>query len=103
MDVVVDRVEIYVTHHILTPTPAYDCYPSPFARAYQRFSRRAWLLHQLQHDCLLRVQPVLRLMEDNRVWRVDHFVRDFFSAMGRQTVHKAASDFAWPNRCQFTW
>src|ERR1700688_4216116 len=41
----------------------------------------------LQAPCqnpLLRVQPILGLVEHHRLWAVDHFVGDLFAAMGRQ-------------------
>src|SRR3984957_2467898 len=37
---------------------------------------------------LLRVQPVLGLVEHDRLRAVDHFVGDLFAAMGRQAVHE---------------
>src|ERR1700731_2301082 len=37
---------------------------------------------------LLRVQPVLGLVEHHRLRAVDHFVGDLLAAMGRQTMHE---------------
>jgi len=36
------------------------------------------------------MQAVFRLVKDYRVWPVDHLVRHFCPAVGRQTMHKEA-------------
>ena len=48
--------------------------------------RRASGEHREQR--LLRVQPVLGLIEDDRRVRIDDLVGDFVAAMGRQAVHE---------------
>src|SRR2546428_1559759 len=42
---------------------------------------------QLEDHGLLRVQPVLRLVEHDRAGAVQHAVGDLLAAMGRQAVH----------------
>src|SRR5262249_30172189 len=44
--------------------------------------------HQLEHDRLLGMQPVLCLLEDKRSWRVDDIVRYLFSTMRGQAVQE---------------
>ena len=39
-------------------------------------------------DALLRMQPVLGLVEDDRLRAVDDLVRDLLAAMGRQAMHE---------------
>ncbi len=61
--------------HDLTVTPA----PR---RSLQNFGT-----HQPDHHRLLRMQPVLGLIEHHRLRSVEHLVGDFLAAMGRQAMH----------------
>ena len=45
-------------------------------------------IQQQQQQCLLRVQPVLRLIEHYRLRRVHHCICNFFIAARRKAVHK---------------
>ena len=46
------------------------------------------LAQKHQQERLLRMQPVFRLIEDDRVGAFHHFVGNFFAAFGREAVHK---------------
>src|SRR5580704_17812481 len=60
--------------------------------AYQALLTRLGLppvsLQAPRQNPLLRVQPVLGLVEHHRLRAVDHLVGDLFAAMGRQAVHE---------------
>src|SRR4051795_3926259 len=43
--------------------------------------------YQQRQNGLLRVQAVLRLVEDDRMWSVHHLVGDLLAAVRRQAVH----------------
>jgi len=45
-------------------------------------------LQQAQQQGLLNMQPILRLVENDRLRRIDHFIGDLFAALCRQTVQK---------------
>src|SRR5437588_11261097 len=46
------------------------------------------MLHQLDHHCLLRVQPALGLLENHRTRRIDDSLGDFVPEGSRQAVHE---------------
>ena len=56
---------------------------SPRARCAANF-----LIEQREQDRFLHVQPVFRLIEHDRAFRIHHAVRHFRSAMRRQAMHE---------------
>ena len=61
------------------------------------------VLHQFEHDRLLRVQAVLGLLEDDRPWRVDDFIGDLIAAVGGQAVEEQGVGLGTPEKRPFTW
>src|SRR5271157_2984427 len=45
---------------------------------------------KIEQDGLLHVQSVLRLVEDDGAWAIDHFGGHFVSAMSGQAVHESS-------------
>src|SRR5580700_5746987 len=52
------------------------------------FGLLAGSLQAPRQNALLRVQPVLGLVEHHRLRAVDHVVGDLFAAMGRRAMHE---------------
>src|SRR5215467_9191477 len=47
-----------------------------------------FVLHQFHHDCLLRMKPVLCLLEHYRVHGINHLSGYFFAAMCGEAMHE---------------
>src|SRR5256712_3741885 len=84
--------EIYtLSLHDALPVRSRPRRPRIFARKgrglYARWRAPSYPGEEPGQDRLLRMQTVLRLIEDDGLGPVDHLVRDLESSMGRQAMH----------------
>src|SRR5579884_2486885 len=76
------------TDRTLPPFRTRSAASSPRATASMRLRTAApFAAHSKRHDRLGRVQPVFCFVINDRLWTVDHVVRDLIPPVGRQTVH----------------